>query len=121
MNVKTSLITVLIISLIIIFSTFLASRLGKNVWVSTFLLVLFGFIGIAGFIKFRNLIILELGVIGFVADVSWELYGTGNKLWSYYTSPFYMLGGTFPIEVAILYFFLGMTAAIYILYRLEEK
>jgi hypothetical protein len=88
---------------------------------TTFLVILFGFIGIAGFVKFRNLIILELGIIGFVADISWELYGTGNKLWNYHNSPFYMLGGTLPIEVVILYFFLGMTAAVYVFYRLEKK
>jgi hypothetical protein len=83
-------------------------------------MVLFGVIGIAGLVKLRNPVILELGAIGFVADIMWELYGTGNRLWVYYHSPFYMIGGTLPIEVAVLYFFLGMTAAVYALYRLKE-
>ena len=120
MKLKNSVTIVSIIILVIIFSTFLASQLGKNVWTSTFLMVLFGVIGIAGFVKFRHPVIFELGVIGFVADTVWELYGTGNRLWGYYHSPFYMIGGTLPIEVAVLYFFLGMTAATFVLYRLQK-
>ena len=117
---KNSVTMVSIIILMIVFSTFLASRLGKNVWTSTLLMVLFGVIGIAGLLKLRNPVIVELGAIGFVADIVWELYGTGNRLWGYYHSPFYMIGGTLPIEVAVLYFFLGMTAAVYALCRLKE-
>lgn len=117
---KNSATMVSIIILMIVFSTFLASRLGKNVWTSTLLMVLFGVIGITGLVKLRNPVILELGAIGFVADIVWELYGTGNRLWGYYHSPFYMIGGTLPIEVAVLYFFLGMTAAVYALCRLKE-
>jgi hypothetical protein len=118
---KNSVTIVSIIILVIIFSTFLASQLGKNVWTSTLLMILFGVIGIAGLVKLRNPVILELGAIGFVADVVWELYGTGDRLWNYYHSPFYMIDGTLPIEVAVLYFFLGMTAAVYALYRLKEE
>ena len=117
---KNSVTIVSIMILVIIFSTFLASQLGRNVWTSTLLMVLFGVIGIAGLVKLRNPVILELGAIGFVADIVWELYGTGNRLWDYYHSPFYMIDGTLPIEVAVLYFFLGMTAAVYALYRLKE-
>jgi hypothetical protein len=117
---KNSATMVSIIILMIVFSTFLASRLGKNVWTSTLLMVLFGVIGITGLLKLRNPVIVELGAIGFVADIVWELYGTGNRLWGYYHSPFYMIGGTLPIEVAVLYFFLGMTAAVYALCRLKE-
>ena len=117
---KNSVTIVSIIILVIVFSTFLASQLGKNVWTSTLLMVLFGVIGIAGLLKLKNPVILELGAIGFVADIVWELYGTRNRLWSYYHSPFYMIDGTLPIEVAVLYFFLGMTAAVYALYRLKE-
>ena len=106
---KNSATMVSIIILMIVFSTFLASRLGKNVWTSTLLMVLFGVIGITGLLKLRNPVIVELGAIGFVADIVWELYGTGNRLWGYYHSPFYMIGGTLPIEIAVLYFFLGMT------------
>ncbi len=120
MKLQNSVPMVSIIILVIIPSTFLASQLGKNVWTSTVLMVLFGVIGIAGLVKFRNPVILELGAIGFVADTVWELYGTGNRLWGYYSSPFYMIGGTLPIEIAVLYFFLGMTAATYVLYRLEK-
>jgi hypothetical protein len=121
MKSKNSFATVPTILLIVIFSTFLASQLGKNVWTSTLLTVLFGVIGIAGLVKLRNPVILELGVIGFVGDTVWELYGTGNRLWDYYDSPFYMIGGTLPIEVAVLYFFLGMTAAVYVLHRLGRS
>jgi hypothetical protein len=32
-----------------------------------------------------------------------------------------MIGGTLPIEVAVLYFFLGITAAAFVPYRLQEK
>ena len=117
---KRSFTIVSIIILAIVFSTFLASQLGKNVWTSTLLIVLFGVIGITGLVKLRKLVILELGAIGFVADIVWELYGTGNRLWGYYHSPFYMIGGTLPIEIIILYFFLGMTAAVYALCRLKE-
>ena len=117
---KNSVTIVSIMILAIIFSTFLASQLGRNVWTSTLLMVLFGVIGIAGLVKLRNPVILELGAIGFVADIVWELYGTRNRLWSYYHSPFYMIGGTLPIEIAVLYFFLGMTAAVYALYRLKK-
>jgi len=120
MKLKNSGTIVSITILVILFSTFLASQLGKNVWTSTFLMVLFGVIGIAGLVKLRHPVILELGAIGFVADTVWELYGTGNRLWSYYHSPFYMIGGTLPIEVAVLYFFLGMTAAAFVLYRLQK-
>ncbi|MCJ7455211.1 hypothetical protein MUP07_00530 [Candidatus Bathyarchaeota archaeon] len=121
MKLKNSVTIVSIITLVIIFSTFLASQLGRNIWTSAFLMILFGVIGIAGLAKFRDPIILELGVIGFVADTVWELYGTGNRLWSYYGSPFYMIGGTLPIEVPVLYFFLGMTAPVYVLHRLEKQ
>lgn len=121
MKLKNSVTVVSILSLVIILSTFLASQLGRNMWTSTFLMILFGVIGLAGLAKFRDPIILELGVIGLVADTVWELYGTGNRLWDYYGSPFYMIGGTLPIEVAVLYFFLGMTAAVYVLYRFEKK
>ena len=117
---KNSVTIVSIMILGIIFSTFLASHLGRNVWTSTLLMVLFGVIGITGLVKLRNPVILELGAIGFVADIVWELYGTGNRLWSYYHSPLYMIGGTLPIEIAVLYFFLGMTAAVYALCRLKE-
>ncbi len=120
MKLKNSVTVVSIIISVIIFSTFLASQLGKNVWTSTLLLILFGVIGIVGLVKLRDPVILELGVIGFVADIVWELYGTGNRLWGYYDSPFYMIGGTLPLEVTVLYFFLGMTAAVYVLYRLEK-
>ena len=121
MKVKNSVTMVSILTLVIILSTFLASQLGRNMWTSTLLMILFGVIGIAGLAKFRDPIILELGVIGLVADTVWELYGTGNRLWDYYGSPFYMIGGTVPIEVAVLYFFLGMTAAVYVLYRFGKK
>jgi len=121
MKLKSSVTTVSIIISIIVFSTFLASQLGRNIWTSTFLMILFGAIGIAGLVKFRDPVILELGVVGFAADAVWELYGTGNRLWDYYGSPFYMIGGTLPIEVTVLYFFLGMTAAAYILFRLQKQ
>ena len=117
---KNSVATVSIMILAIISSTFLASQLGRNVWTSTLLMVLFGAIGIGGLIKLRNPVILELGAIGFAADTVWELYGTRNRLWNYYHSPFYMIGGTLPIEIAVLYFFLGMSAAVYALYRLKK-
>jgi hypothetical protein len=117
---KNSVTIVSIMILAIIFCTFLASQLGRDVWTSTLLMILFGAIGIAGLVKLRNPVILELGAIGFVADIVWELYGTRNQLWSYYHSPFYMIGGTLPIEIAVLYFFLGMTAAAFVLYRLEK-
>ena len=84
-------------------------------------MILFGVIGIAGLAKFIDPVILGLGVIGFVADTVWELYGTVNRLWGYYGSPFYMIGGTLPIEVALSYFLLGMTAAVYVLYRFEKQ
>jgi len=121
MKLKNSVTIVSIITLAIIFSTFLASQLGRNIWTSTFLMILFGVIGIAGLAKFRDPIILELGVIGLVADTVWELYGTANQLWGYHGSPFYMIGGTLPIEVPVLYFFLGMTAPVYVLHRLEKQ
>ena len=117
---KKSATIVSIIILVILLSTFLASQLGRNVWTSTLLLVLFGVIGIAGLVKLRNPVILELGAIGFVADTVWELYGTRNRLWGYYDSPFYMIGGSCGNKIAVLYFFLGMTAAVYALCRLEK-
>jgi hypothetical protein len=120
MKLNGSATTVSVIILVILFSTFLASQLGKNIWTSTLLMVLFGVTGIAGLVKLRHPVILELGAIGFVADTVWELYGTGNRLWGYYHSPFYMIDGTLPIEVAVLYFFLGMTAAAFVLYRLQK-
>jgi hypothetical protein len=120
MKFENSVTIVSIIILGILFSTFLAGQLGKNVWTSTLLVVLFGVIGIGGLAKFKHPVILELGAIGFVADTVWEVYGTGSRLWSYYHSPFYMIDGTLPIEVAVLYFFLGMTAAAFVLYRLRR-
>jgi len=120
MKFENSVTIVSIVIFVVLVSTFLAGQLGKNVWTSTLLMVLFGAIGIGGLVKFRHPVILELGAIGFVADTVWELYGTGSRLWSYYHSPFYMIGGTLPIEVAILYFFLGMTAAAFVLFRLRR-
>ena len=52
---KNSVTIVSIIILVIVFSTFLASQLGKNVWTSTLLMVLFGVIGIAGLLKLKIL------------------------------------------------------------------
>ncbi len=121
MKLRNSVTTVSIVISAIIFSTFLASQLGKNIWMSTLLLVLFGAIGIVGLVKLRNPVIVELGVIGFAADIVWELYGTRNRLWDYYGSPFYMIGGTLPIEVPVLYLFLGMTAAIFAIFRLKKQ
>src|SRR3972149_740032 len=118
MKLRKSVTIISVFTLGIVFFPFLSSQLGRNIWMSAFLMILFGVIGIAGLAKFRDPIILELGVIGFVADTVWELYGTVNRLWGYYGSPFYMIGGTLPIEVALSYFLLGMTAAVYVLYRL---
>jgi hypothetical protein len=116
MKLKNSVATVSTLTLIILGATFLANQLGRNIWTSTLLMILFGIIGTVGLVKLREPVILELGVIGFVADIVWEIYGTQNQLWGYYASPFYMIGGTLPIEVTVLYFFLGMTAATYALY-----
>jgi hypothetical protein len=116
MKLKNSVATVSTLTLIILGATFLANRLGRNIWTSTLLMIMFGIIGTVGLFKLREPVILELGVVGFVADIVWELYGTQNQLWGYYASPFYMIGGTLPIEVTVLYFFLGMTAATYALY-----
>jgi len=121
MKLRNSITIVSIISVLIVFSTFLASQLGKNIWTSAFLMILFGVIAMAGLVKLRNPVILELGVIGFVADIVWEIYGTGSRLWGYYGSPFYMIGGTLPIEVPILYLFLGMTAAVFAILRLKKQ
>jgi hypothetical protein len=55
--------------LVIVFSAFLASQLGRNTWTSTFLVILFGVVGIAGLAKLRDTKILELGVIGLGADM----------------------------------------------------
>ena len=121
MKLKNSVTMVSVIALVIICSTALASQLGRNVWTSTFLVIVFGIIGISGLAKFRDPLILELGVVGFVADIAWELYGTGSQLWGYHGSPFYMIRGTLPVEVTVLYFFLGMTAAVYVLSRLERQ
>ena len=56
-----------------------------------------------------------------VNDILLESGFIPYRLWGYYDSPSYMIGGTLPIEVAVLYFFLGMTAAVYVLYRLEKQ
>ena len=82
-------------------------------------LLIFGPIAIAGLIIYKNIFIIEPGILGAIGSLIYELYGTKKKLWSYSSSPIYMIAGRIPIEVILTYFFGGMLAAVYILYRLS--
>lgn len=83
-----------------------------------FLLYLLAFVGIASLLTFRNMISIEVGLIGAVADVIFELWGTKEGLWTYYQDSVYKIGGRLPIEITLSYFFLGILAANYIFFRL---
>jgi uncharacterized membrane protein YoaT (DUF817 family) len=75
-------------------------------------------IGISGFILLKKMLIVEVGSILFFVGLIWELYGTKKGLWNYEPSPFYTIAGRVPIETLLSYFFLGMVAASYIIFRL---
>lgn len=78
------------------------------------------FAGVLGIITYRNLIILELGLLGAFCDLLYELYGTKKGWWSYDNShSHYMIAGRLPIGVVFTYFCMGMVAATYVLVRLS--
>jgi hypothetical protein len=83
------------------------------------ILLIFGPIAIAGLIIYKNIFIIEPGILGAIGTLIYELYGTKKKLWSYSSPSIYRIAGRVPITVILTYFFGGMVAAVYILYRLS--
>ena len=75
-------------------------------------------IGTMGLLYFRNLVIIELGLIGFFADLIWELYGTQKGWWGYKKSKIFMIRKV-PIEIPFLVFTLGMAGAAIIMFLLQ--
>jgi hypothetical protein len=90
----------------------------KNWW-GTLCMFLVASIGITGFFLSKNSLIIEFGMIVFTIGFIQELRGMKKKLWLYSSSPIYMIAGRIPIEIALSYLFLGMTAATYIIFRLS--
>jgi hypothetical protein len=81
--------------------------------------VILFFVGVLGIITYRNFIIIELGLLGALCDLVYELYGTKKGWWSYDNShSHYMIAGRLPIGVVFTYFCMGMVAATYVLSRL---
>jgi len=89
----------------------------KNQWT---IISMFGLaiIAISSFIFLKNSFIIELGLIIFFIGLIWELYGTKSGLWKNNPSPIYSIANRLPIEIALSYFFLGMIAASYVIFRL---
>ena len=83
--------------------------------VSMFVLAI---IGLSGFILLKEILIIEVATIVFFIALIWELYGTKKGLWNYDPSPIYTIVGRIPIEILISYFFLGMIAASYVIFRI---
>lgn len=88
---------------------------GDIIFFSTILILLV--IGIIGFFFFRENVILELAIIGFIGDLLWELFGTNNGWWKYKKSRFFMIKDV-PIEIPFLVFSIGMGGATMILFLL---
>jgi uncharacterized membrane protein len=89
----------------------------KNQW-TIFSMFGLAIIGISGFILLKKALIIEIGSILFFVGLIWELYGTKRGLWNYESSPIYTIAGRIPIETLLSYFFLGMVATSYIIFRL---
>lgn len=92
----------------------------ENQWIIFSMLGL-AIIGISSFMIFKKMLIIELGTIIFFISLIWELYGTKKGLWKNNPSPIYTIAGRLPIEIALSYFFLGMIAASYVIFRLMIK
>lgn len=75
-------------------------------------------IGLAGFLYYKNSIIIETGVIVLLAGLFIELEGTKKKQWVY-TDSYYMICNRVPIELALQYLFVGMIVAIYYFFRMQ--
>jgi len=75
--------------------------------------------GITSFILLKKMIIIEVGAIIFFIGFIWELYGTKKGLWGFNPSPIYTIADRVPIETALSYFFIGMVAASYVIFRLS--
>jgi uncharacterized membrane protein len=75
-------------------------------------------VSVIGFLTYRNFVIIELGIIGFVADLLYELYGTGKGWWNYDFLSIYVIAGRLPIEIPLAYFFMGASAVVFVLFRL---
>ncbi len=88
---------------------------GNLVFFSTIIVLLI--VGIAGFLFYRETVILELAMIGFIGDLLWELFGTNNGWWEYKKSKIFMIGDV-PIEIPFLVFSIGMAGATMILFLL---
>jgi len=86
--------------------------------ISVLSMLILAMASIAGFIFFKNIIIIEVGAIVFFTGFAWELYGTGKGLWDYNPSQICTIAGRVPIEILLSYLFLGMSAACYVLFRL---
>ena len=74
-------------------------------------------IGIIGLLYFKEIVIIELGIMGFVVDVAMELHGTRNGWWKYKKSKIFMIGKV-PIEIPFLVFSMGMGGATIVLFLL---
>ncbi|MBS3064985.1 MAG: hypothetical protein J4451_00605 [DPANN group archaeon] len=75
-------------------------------------------VSVIGFLVYRDFVIIELGIIGFVADLLYELYGTAKGWWSYDFLSIYVIAGRLPIEIPLAYFFMGASAVVFVLFRL---
>ncbi|MEM5804882.1 MAG: hypothetical protein QXU82_03530 [Candidatus Aenigmatarchaeota archaeon] len=71
-----------------------------------------------GMLYYRHISILLVGGLAMLLDLGWECYLTKKGLWSYKRSRFFMIFGRIPLEVPLIYFFVGAAVSIYILFRL---
>ena len=79
-----------------------------------------GSIGLAGLVTYQNPIIIELGLLGALCDLLYELYGTKKGWWTYDNShSSHMIAGRVPVGVVFTYFCMGMVAVTYVLFRLS--
>ncbi|MFH0829879.1 MAG: hypothetical protein V1887_01825 [Candidatus Aenigmatarchaeota archaeon] len=53
------------------------------------------------FAVLRSVLMVEFGVIAFIVDILWELWGTGKGWWKYQKSCLYDVCGRVPIEIPL--------------------
>lgn len=75
-------------------------------------------LGILCIIEYRQLIILEAGILLMLVGLMVELHGTKKGAWDYADS-LYMINKRVPIEIALQYFFIGIIGANYYFFRTQ--
>jgi hypothetical protein len=71
---------------------------------------------ILAMLRYKNMVIVETGLIITIFGLIQEWRGTSTGMWSYGKS-LYKIRGKIPVEVIPQYFFIGSVVAIYYLFR----